>query len=53
MESWRIYRLGPICNPDFVIPETSFGTLGAILPLIIAAGLLMAKKNNFFTIKIN
>jgi hypothetical protein len=45
--------LGPICNPDFVIPETSFGTLGAIIPLMIAAGLLMAKKNNFFTIKIN
>jgi hypothetical protein len=42
---------GPICPPDLLIPETRFGTLGAILPLMIALGLLMAKKNNLITVK--
>ena len=43
---------GPICPPDLLIPETQFGTLGAILPLVIALGLLMAKKNNLISSKI-
>jgi hypothetical protein len=36
---------GPICIvPEFEIPEVSFGTLGALIPLLVAAGLFTAKN---------
>jgi len=28
---------GPMCPPDFVIPETSFGTIGTITSMVVAA----------------
>ena len=33
---------GPICPPDFVIPETPLGVIGSLTSLLAAAGLLAA-----------
>ena len=44
--------LGPICPPDFIIPENPLGTLGAIIPLIAALGLVAATKKNWISIKV-
>ena len=37
--------------PDFVIPENPLGTFGALLAIIIAAGLVAAQKKGFLNIK--
>ena len=34
--------LGPICPPDFVVPEGPMGTLGILLPFSVALGLVYA-----------
>ena len=44
--------MGPICAPDFVIPETTLGTIGSLIPLIIAAVLVAASKKNLISIKV-
>ena len=43
---------GPSCTPDFYIPENPLGTLGAIIPLIAALGLVAATKKNWISIKV-
>ena len=44
---------GPICPPDFVIPETPLGVIGPLTSLLAAAGLLAAFKKNLISIKIS
>jgi len=34
--------LGPVCAPDFVVPEGPLGTLGVIIPFATAIGLVYA-----------
>ena len=40
---------GPSCPPDFVIPETSFGTIGTITSMVIAALVLALSKGRFLS----
>jgi hypothetical protein len=43
---------GPSCQPDFYIPENPLGTLGAIIPLLAALGLVIASKKKIITITV-
>jgi hypothetical protein len=43
---------GPTCGPGFYIPENPLGTLGAIIPLLVALGLVIASKKNMITITV-
>ncbi len=43
---------GPICPPDFIIPETNLGTLGPVLSLAAATALFAAYKKNLIPIKL-
>ena len=43
---------GPSCTPDFFIPENPLGTLGAIIPLLAAMGLVIASKKKIITITV-
>ena len=38
--------------PDFLIPENPLGTLGAVIPLLAALGLVIASKKNMITITV-
>jgi hypothetical protein len=37
---------GPICGPDFIIPENSLGTAGILASLLAALGLVAASNKN-------
>jgi len=43
---------GPTCGPGFYILENPLGTLGAIIPLLAALGLVIASKKNILTITV-
>jgi len=43
---------GPTCGPGFYIPENPLGTLGAVIPLLAALGLVIASKKNMITITV-
>ena len=43
---------GPTCGPGFYIPESPLGTLGAIIPLLAALGLVIASKKDIITITV-
>jgi hypothetical protein len=44
--------IGPSCKPDFLIPENPLGTLGAMISLLAALGLVIASKKNIITITV-
>jgi hypothetical protein len=43
----------PYIPPDFVIPENPLGTFGALMSIIIAAGLVVAKKRGLLRLRID
>ena len=44
---------GPLCPPDFVIPETTLGVIGPLASLLAAAGLVAAFKKGLISIKLS
>ena len=42
---------GPLCTPDFVIPENNIGTLGILTSLIAALGLVAARGKFAFALR--
>jgi hypothetical protein len=41
---------GPICpTPDFVVPENSYGTIGSVISMVVAALVLTLTKGKFLT----